>query len=321
MTPAPPLASKVLARPDPDLRPAHRPEGSSRPDKENVVLLISNGASRRTAGHRRQNRCASLTWPVVASADPSPCAAALDAPITVSRMAGSRRRRSAGSEVTTYCPVRRAQITTWASTMSDVPLAASSLPTFVASTRPRSTTSVVGWRTSRASRTCRSGRRIAWASAVAGTVTRALVSRARARSPDHGIPHLVQVGEQHLGLGHQRIAIVAHVSDASAVRRPDLPGWSPRSTKASKPISRRRGREPVSGYSLTPVRRIDTYVTLGTFLPQSHRAADPTGLGCRRRARDEPGISPAAVRDLNLRGHPPARPGRRRVPAAPRKIP
>src|SRR5580700_1164360 len=65
MTPAPPLASKVLARPDPDLRPAHRPEGSSRPDKENVVLLISNGASRRTAGHRRQNRCASLTWPVV----------------------------------------------------------------------------------------------------------------------------------------------------------------------------------------------------------------------------------------------------------------
>jgi hypothetical protein len=38
--------------------------------------------------------------------------------------------------VTTCCPARRAQmtITTWASTMSDVPLAASSLPTFVAST-------------------------------------------------------------------------------------------------------------------------------------------------------------------------------------------
>ena len=57
--------------------------------------------------------------------------------IAISRTAGSRRRRSPGSEVTTCCPVRRAQITTWASTRSDVPLAASSLPTLVASTRPR----------------------------------------------------------------------------------------------------------------------------------------------------------------------------------------
>src|SRR5580700_7980989 len=65
--------------------------------------------------------------------------------------------------------------------MSDVSLAASSLPTLVASTRPRSITSVVGCRTRRASRACRSGRRTAWASAVAGTVTRAPVSRARAR--------------------------------------------------------------------------------------------------------------------------------------------
>ena len=101
--------------------------------------------------------------------------------IVISRTAGSRRRRSPGSEVTTCCPVRRAQITTWASTMSDVPLAASSLPTLVASTRPRSITSVVGCRTRRASRAWRSGRRTAWASAVAGTVTRAPVSRARAR--------------------------------------------------------------------------------------------------------------------------------------------
>ena len=101
--------------------------------------------------------------------------------IAISRTAGSRRRRSLGSEATTCCPVRRAQITTWASTMSDVPLAASSLPTLVASTRPRSITSVVGCRTRRASRACRSGRRIAWASAVAGTVMRAPVSRARAR--------------------------------------------------------------------------------------------------------------------------------------------
>jgi hypothetical protein len=84
-----------------------------------------------------------------------------DPQMAISSMAGSRSWRSPGSEVTTCCPVRRAQITTWASTMSDVPLAASSLPTFVASTRSRSVTSVVGWRTRRASLTCRSGRRIA----------------------------------------------------------------------------------------------------------------------------------------------------------------
>jgi hypothetical protein len=73
-------------------------------------------------------------------------------------------------------------MTTWASAISEVPLAASSLPTFVASTRSRTATSVAGWRISRASRACRSGRRVAWASAVAGTVTAAPVSRARARS-------------------------------------------------------------------------------------------------------------------------------------------
>ena len=45
--------------------------------------------------------------------------------------------------------------------MSDVPLAASSLPTLVASTRPRSMTSVVGWRMSREIRACLSGLRMA----------------------------------------------------------------------------------------------------------------------------------------------------------------
>ena len=45
--------------------------------------------------------------------------------------------------------------------MSDVPLAARSLPTLTASTRPRSMTSVVGWRMNRESRTCLSGLRMA----------------------------------------------------------------------------------------------------------------------------------------------------------------
>jgi len=82
--------------------------------------------------------------------------------------------------VTTRWPLRRPQITTWASTMSDVSLAARSLPMLVASTRSRGTTVVVGCRTNRASRTWRSGRRTAWASAEAGTVTGAFVWAARA---------------------------------------------------------------------------------------------------------------------------------------------
>ena len=90
----------------------------------------------------------------------------------ISLRVGASWRRSPGSEVTTGWSARRAQITTWASAMSEVPLAASSLPTFVASTRPRLMTSVLGWRISRESRTCWSGRRMAWASTEAGTVTR-----------------------------------------------------------------------------------------------------------------------------------------------------
>ena len=45
--------------------------------------------------------------------------------------------------------------------MSDVPLAASSLPTLVASTRPRSMTSVAGCRMNRESRAYLSGLRMA----------------------------------------------------------------------------------------------------------------------------------------------------------------
>jgi hypothetical protein len=44
MTPAPPLAANLIARPDPDLRPAHRPEGSTGPEENDVALFISNGA-------------------------------------------------------------------------------------------------------------------------------------------------------------------------------------------------------------------------------------------------------------------------------------
>src|SRR5205085_2868769 len=53
----------------------------------------------------------------------------------IRRRVESSRRRSPGSDVTAGWPARRAQITTWASVMSEVLLAASSLPTLVASTR------------------------------------------------------------------------------------------------------------------------------------------------------------------------------------------
>src|SRR5579875_3680830 len=95
-------------------------------------------------------------------------------------MAGSRARRSPASEVMTGWPARRAQMTTWASAMSEVPLAARRRPVLVASTWSRLTRSVAGWRIRRARRAWRSGRRIAWASTVAGIVTAAPVSRARA---------------------------------------------------------------------------------------------------------------------------------------------
>jgi beta-glucosidase len=101
---------------------------------------------------------AAAAW---ANSKPSAFPASRDLHMEMSRRAGSSRRKSSGSEVTMGWPLRRAQITTWASAMSEVPLAASSLPTFVASTRPRSTTSVVGCRIRRDNRTCRSGLRMA----------------------------------------------------------------------------------------------------------------------------------------------------------------
>jgi len=44
VTPAPPLAGKILARPDPDLRPAHRTEGNPDPVENDIALFMSNGA-------------------------------------------------------------------------------------------------------------------------------------------------------------------------------------------------------------------------------------------------------------------------------------
>ena len=61
---------------------------------------------------------------------------------------------------------------------------------FVASTRSSTTTSVLGCRTSRESRACRSGWRTACASAVAGTVTRAPVSHS---GEQHQHPTVVTV--------------------------------------------------------------------------------------------------------------------------------
>ena len=96
-------------------------------------------------------------------------------------------------------------MTTWASAMSAVPLAASSLPTLVASTRSRSAMSVVSWRMSRDSRACRSGLRMAWASADAGTVTWAPdLPRAGDQEPDDAVVVPVQ-GDQGAGVqGHAR---------------------------------------------------------------------------------------------------------------------
>ena len=75
--------------------------------REDALLFQVMGVSASALIHRRANDNNTLGNSAV-----------LDRQIAISGMAGSRRRRSPGSEVTTCCPVRRAQITTWASTMS-----------------------------------------------------------------------------------------------------------------------------------------------------------------------------------------------------------
>ena len=97
----------------------------------------------------------------------------------IRRALGSRHLRSSESLVRIGSPVRRAQITTWASAMSAVRLAASRIPTWMASAPSRGTTRVSGCRTRRDKRACRSGCRTTCASAVAGTVIRAPISCAR----------------------------------------------------------------------------------------------------------------------------------------------
>ncbi len=90
--------------------------------------------------------------------------------------------RSPASLVTTACPALCAQTTTWARAMSAVAVRANKRPTAVASGPLRAITSVPACRISRERRACLAGLRRACARAVAGIVTRAPRSAARARS-------------------------------------------------------------------------------------------------------------------------------------------
>ncbi len=98
------------------------------------------------------------------------------------RARGASRRRSFGSLVTIVSRCWLAQMTTCASAMSRVRLAARRMPTCVALAASSAAINVFGWRSSRDNRTCAAGRRSACASAVAGIVTRAPSSAARASS-------------------------------------------------------------------------------------------------------------------------------------------
>jgi hypothetical protein len=95
---------------------------------------------------------------------------------------GAIRLRSSASLLTTACPARSAQTTTWASTMSAVPVLANKRPTAVASGPSSAMRSVPACRISRQRRACLAGFRMACASAVAGIVIRMPRSVARARS-------------------------------------------------------------------------------------------------------------------------------------------
>ena len=99
----------------------------------------------------------------------------------ISLSPGEIRRRSAGSLVATACPALSAQTTTWASTISAVPVRARTMPTAVESGPSRATRSVPACRINRDRRACLAGLRMAWASAVAGIVIRIPRSLACAR--------------------------------------------------------------------------------------------------------------------------------------------
>ena len=101
---------------------------------------------------------------------------------TTSCSSGAIPLRSSASLVTTACPALCAQMTTWASTISAVPVRANNRPTAVASGPSSGIRSVPACRTSRERRACLAGLRMACASAVAGIVIRMPRSAARAMS-------------------------------------------------------------------------------------------------------------------------------------------
>ncbi len=116
----------------------------------------------------------------------------------ISLSPGEIRRRSAGSLVATACPALSAQTTTWASTISAVPVRARTMPTAVESGPSRATRSVPACRINRDRRACLAGLRMACASAVAGIVIRMPRSLACARMASTG-DH-----SDRLRLAHQR---------------------------------------------------------------------------------------------------------------------
>ena len=101
---------------------------------------------------------------------------------TTNCSSGAIRLRSSASLVTTACPALCAQMATWASTMSAVPVRANNRPTAVASGPSSGIRSVPACRISRERRACLAGFRMACASAVAGIVIRMPRSAARATS-------------------------------------------------------------------------------------------------------------------------------------------
>ena len=101
---------------------------------------------------------------------------------TTNCSSGAIPLRSLASLVTTACPALRAQMTTWASTMSAVAVRANNRPTAVASGPSSGIRSVLACRMSRERRACLAGFRMACANAVAGIVIRMPRSIARATS-------------------------------------------------------------------------------------------------------------------------------------------
>ena len=139
--------------------------------------------------------------------------------------------------------------------------------TFEASTRSSGTTVVDACRTSRASRTWRSGRRSAWARAVAGTVTSALRSAAPAKRT---ITRRSPPSRAMRARGSRVTPAIRHRPDLASARPQDLvgpdglvPGERPAGfpeglgQPGAPPVLAVRGQVPRRAVGLCGHRRVD----------------------------------------------------------------